>query len=93
MRKTKVGPMLDARLEDKSEFKGNSIVAEKDYFEAKFHISSIILQKRNILSLFKKKITKFLYIKKINLNHHDTLQYEKALKIFYFDVLNIAKFG
>ncbi len=50
MRKTKVGPMLDARLEDKSEFKGNSSVAEKDYFEANFHISSIILQKRNILS-------------------------------------------
>jgi hypothetical protein len=50
MRKTKVGPMLDARLEEKSEFKGNSIVAEKDYFGANFHILSIILQKRNILS-------------------------------------------
>jgi hypothetical protein len=29
MRKTKVGPMLDARLKDKSELKGNSIFAKK----------------------------------------------------------------
>ncbi len=50
MRKTKVGPMLDARLKDKSELKGDSIVAKKGYFEANFHILSIILQKRNILS-------------------------------------------
>jgi hypothetical protein len=50
MRKTKVGPMLYARLKDKCELKGNSIVAKKDYFEASFHILSIILQKRNILS-------------------------------------------
>ncbi len=50
MKTRKVGPMLEARLRDKSEFNGNSIVAEKDYFEAKFHFLSIILQKRNILS-------------------------------------------
>jgi hypothetical protein len=42
--------MLDARLKDKSAFKGNSIVAKKDYFEANFHLLLIILQKRNILS-------------------------------------------
>jgi hypothetical protein len=51
MRKTKVGPMIYARLKDKCELKGNSIVAKKDYLEANFHILSIILQKRNILSL------------------------------------------
>jgi hypothetical protein len=43
MRNTKVGPKISA-------LKGNSIVAKKDYFEANFHILSIILQKRNILS-------------------------------------------
>ncbi len=45
MWKTKVGPMLDARLKDKSELNGNSIVAKKDYFEANFHILSIIYKK------------------------------------------------
>jgi hypothetical protein len=37
--------MLDARLKDKSELNGNSIVAKKDYFEANFHILSIIYKK------------------------------------------------
>jgi len=42
--------MLDARLKDESALKGNSSVAKKEYFEANFHILSIMLQKRNILS-------------------------------------------
>jgi hypothetical protein len=40
--------MLDARLKDKSELQNNSIVPKK--VETNFHILSIILQKRNILS-------------------------------------------
>jgi hypothetical protein len=44
------------------------------------------LQKKNIRS----QIPSFYKGKK---NRHNCLQYEKALKIFYFHILNVAKFG
>jgi hypothetical protein len=43
-------------------------------------------------SLFKKKIIDF-FIKKIIKVCHNCVQYERVPKIFYFHILNIAKFG
>jgi hypothetical protein len=85
MRKTKVGPMLDARFKDKSKFKA-LYCRRKRLFWGKFSyfVDNITKEEYFIINYLKNKITNYIYIKQINLNHHDCLQYEKVLKIFYF---------
>jgi hypothetical protein len=53
-------------------------------------------QKRSVInSLFSSKQIrrKTKRIQKFVKNHHSCQQYERVLKILYFDILNIAKFG
>jgi len=42
---------------------------------------------------FKKIRQKTKNIQKFVKNHHSCQQYERVLKILYFDILNFAKFG
>jgi len=54
-------------------------IFKKQYYVINFMFKKIVKKQKKINFLFK--------------THHNCLQYERVLKILYFHVLNIAKFG